>query len=215
MFAQPGNPRCPIYMYKQYRSHRPPDLLAPESRFYLRSLDKIQNECWYSHQPVGKNKIGHYMKEMAKLGGLEGRLVNHSTRKTFATSLRDAGVSPNEIAQLGGWKNVQSINDYSVPSIKTQESVSNTLATLSKSRKSPISVVSGEKENTEAISQTSATRTHSSLTSLFPAANISGGKITININPANNSTTTSTRASLKRKVSVIYSSDSSSQETDK
>ena len=125
------------------------------------------------------------------------------------------GVSPNETAQLGGWKNVQSINDYSVPSIKTQESVSNTLATLSKSRKSPISIVSGEKENTEAISQTSATRTHSSLTSLFPAANISGGKITININPANKSTTTCTCASLKRKVSVIYSSDSSSQETDK
>ena len=76
-------------------------MLVPDSRFYLRSLDNPRNDVWYSHQPVGKNTLVKYMKLMAEKGNLEGRLANHLTRKTFATSLPEAGVTPNEIAQLG------------------------------------------------------------------------------------------------------------------
>ena len=132
MFAT-GTDRCPINAYKEYRKHRPADMLKSESRFYLRSLDKIRGDVWYTHQPVDKDKIGRYMKTMAAQGELEGRLVNHSARRTFATTLRESGISPNEIAQLGVWKNVQSVNHYSVPSLKAQEKASKTLSTLSDS----------------------------------------------------------------------------------
>ena len=108
MFAT-GTDRCPINAYKEYRKHRPADMLKSESGFYLRSLDKIRGDVWYTHQPVDKDKIGRYMKTMPAQGELEGRLVNHSARRTFATTLRESGISPNEIAQLGVWKNVQSV----------------------------------------------------------------------------------------------------------
>ena len=93
-------------MYEQHRSHPSPDVLIPESSLYLKSLDKIKNECWYNHQKDGKNKIGDYMKEMAKLG---------SQRQLKITPLTKL---PNKIAQLGGWKNVQSIKLYSVYLLK-------------------------------------------------------------------------------------------------
>ena len=71
----------------------------------------------YSHQPVGKDKLGKMMNLMADKGGLMGRNVNHSIRKTFATSLVQAGLPPTEVAHSGGWKNIQTINEYSVPSV--------------------------------------------------------------------------------------------------
>ena len=68
------------------------------------------------------------MKSLAVDGNLKGRKVNHSTRKTFATTLVHAGLPPTEVAQLGGWKNLQSINDYSVPSIDQQCAASSVLS---------------------------------------------------------------------------------------
>ena len=88
MFAVPGDDRCPIKMYKLYKSHRPADMLVPDSRFYLTSLDNPRSDVWYSHQAVGKKTLGKYMKLMVEKGNLEVMLVNNLTRKTFATSLR-------------------------------------------------------------------------------------------------------------------------------
>jgi len=47
---------CPIYVCKEYRSHRPLDLLKVESRFYLRPLPNPQNDIWYAKQTIGKDK---------------------------------------------------------------------------------------------------------------------------------------------------------------
>ena len=68
------------------------------------------------------------MKSIASLGELEGRKTNHSTRKTFATTLLDADVPNSEVAQLGGWKSIQTINEYDAPNIKKQKSVSDILS---------------------------------------------------------------------------------------
>lgn len=48
--------------------------------------------------------------------------------KTFATTLLDADVPNTEVAQLGGWKSIQTLNEYAVPNIKKQKSVSDILS---------------------------------------------------------------------------------------
>ena len=70
------------------------------------------------------------MNLMAEKGGLMGRKVNHSTRKTFATTLVHAGVPPTEVVHLGGWKTIQTINQYSTPSVKQQEDASNIISNI-------------------------------------------------------------------------------------
>ena len=42
------------------------------------------------------------MNNLAEKGELEGRNVNHSTSKTFATTLIQAGRPPTEVAHLAG-----------------------------------------------------------------------------------------------------------------
>jgi hypothetical protein len=84
-------------MYITILDHRPPDL------YY---------DVWYTGQPVGKDTLENCMKVIASKGGLQGKLINHSTRKT------DAGVVPNEMAQLRGQMMAEEIfsqeNEYSV-----------------------------------------------------------------------------------------------------
>jgi hypothetical protein len=50
-------------------------------------LDNPKDDVWYSHQPLGKNKLGIMMKSVATIAEITGRKVNHSTRKTFASTL--------------------------------------------------------------------------------------------------------------------------------
>ena len=130
MFAQPDSPYCPIRVYKEYKARRPADLNADDCRFYLRPISSPKSDIWFSHQAVGKEKLGMIMNDISKKGELMGRKVNHSTRKTFATTLVQAGLPPTEIAHLGGWKNIQTINEYSVPSIKQQEAASKVISNV-------------------------------------------------------------------------------------
>ncbi|CAG2238265.1 unnamed protein product [Mytilus edulis] len=131
MFAQEDNDNCPIRLLKLYLSKRPSDLKNdPNSRFYLRPLVNVNvdTEVWYSHQPLGKNKLGEMMKMMANQAQLSGRKVNHSTRKTFASSLLQSERPITEVAQLGGWKSVSTLTHYNTPSIKQQNMASNIIA---------------------------------------------------------------------------------------
>ena len=123
MFKKKDDPNCAVNLYKLYKSHRP-DMNTPDARFYLRPLQNPQSNVWYSHQTVGKDKLYKMMNNIANKGELAGRKVNHSTSKTFATTLVQAGLPPTEIAHLGGWKNIKTINEYSVPSINQQASAS-------------------------------------------------------------------------------------------
>ncbi|XP_069109840.1 uncharacterized protein [Argopecten irradians] len=75
---------------------------------------------WFKCQPVGVNKLGRFMTTMAenagltsKTGGNGKRLTNHSARKYLVQKLNDNGLPPNQIMQISGHKNIQSINNYS------------------------------------------------------------------------------------------------------
>ena len=105
--------------------------LSPESRMHLSSLHKITPDSsdppvisvWFSKQPIGKNKLGDFAKTMSQKGGLSGRKVNHSTRKTTVTSLLDSKLEATQIMQLTGHRHVQSINQYSSASLEQQETM--------------------------------------------------------------------------------------------
>ena len=128
---QPENPYCPIAMYKLYIQKRPEDLRDMNSRFYLRPLDNPKDDVWYSHQPLGKNKLGIMMKSMATIAEITGRKVNHSTMiKRLPVTLLHADRQITEVAQLGGWKSVATLTNYNVPSLKQQNKASTILSEI-------------------------------------------------------------------------------------
>ncbi|CAC5422257.1 unnamed protein product [Mytilus coruscus] len=132
MFAQPNSDYYPVKLFKLYVSKRPEDLRSdPESRFYLRPLPNPDKDgVWYCRQPLGKNKLGMMMKTMAVTAELYGRKVNHSTRKTFATTLLQSERPVTEVAQLGGWKSISTLTHYNIPSIKQQSKASKILSEI-------------------------------------------------------------------------------------
>lgn len=58
---------------------------------------------------MGKNTLGTLVKNAAIKAGLEGKLTNHSLRKSTVTTLSKAGVAPHKIQQITGHKSLQSI----------------------------------------------------------------------------------------------------------
>ena len=72
--------------------------------------------------------------------------MNHSTRKHLVQKLVDNDVPPNEIIQITGHKNVNSLNNYSILSDKQQQ-ISAVLSTTASTSKT-LSTVSIE-EKTE------------------------------------------------------------------
>ncbi|XP_063399089.1 zinc finger MYM-type protein 2-like [Mytilus trossulus] len=129
-FQVPEDDNCPIKIYKAYRDRRPLDMREPDSRFYLKPLNKPKSEIWYSRQCVGKNKMGTIMKDMASKCDLQGRKVNHSSRKTFGQTLLNGGRPLTEVADLGGWKSIESVKSYVTPSIKQQQMASDTISSM-------------------------------------------------------------------------------------
>jgi hypothetical protein len=57
-------------------------------------------------------------------GGLSGRKVNHSGRKTTVTSLLHSNVEATTVMQLTDHKNVASVNEYSSASFNQQQQMS-------------------------------------------------------------------------------------------
>jgi len=64
------------------------------------------------------------MKRMAKAVNLSGKHTNHSARRTMITTLRHENVSPLDISQLSGHKNLKSIDSYSTVSEDQQKEMS-------------------------------------------------------------------------------------------
>ncbi|CAC5398944.1 unnamed protein product [Mytilus coruscus] len=106
MFADPGNARCPVEFHKQYIKHRPEDMLEDESHFYLGINRNIKDDIWYSRQPMGKNTLYNFVKDMCDVAGIQGRKTNDSACKTT------------------------SINSYSVASLEQQREMSIILSTV-------------------------------------------------------------------------------------
>ncbi|CAC5378721.1 unnamed protein product [Mytilus coruscus] len=83
MFEDKGNQRCPIQMYMLYAQKRPLNMKGDEAKFYVGINNKASSGEWFKNMAMGKNTIAKIVKTMAEEGGIEGRKVNHSARKTY------------------------------------------------------------------------------------------------------------------------------------
>ena len=129
-----GTERCPVALIKKYLSLRPPDLCLPESPQYLQEAPKCTETLWYKRQPVGREKLGNFMKTMATAAGLQGRKTNHSARKTMCVRLITNDVTPTHVAQLSGHKNLKcldSLNDTTNSAVSLPSSTCNAFSGLS------------------------------------------------------------------------------------
>ena len=59
-----------------------------------------------------QNTLGSLMKKAAEEDGLDGRITNHSIRKTTVTTLSKAGVPLAKIMQVTGHQSIASIPTY-------------------------------------------------------------------------------------------------------
>ena len=122
--------REPVQVYEAYKDKRPENMLKPESPFYLavnyfKTEGELKSESskWFKSQPMGVNKLNSLMKEMTETAGISVK-TNHSGRKTLVQKLQDNDVPPNQIVQITGHKNLQSINNYSSLRERQMENIS-------------------------------------------------------------------------------------------
>ena len=71
------------------------------------------SDVWYMRSPLGKNEIGKFLPTTAKNAGLQGRVTNHSVRKTCISRLLDADFPDN--------RSPKSLDAYKSASHKRQQ----------------------------------------------------------------------------------------------
>ena len=107
---QTGGERCPVALFRQYISRRPPNLRTSDP-FYL-SI-KYNRRPGYV-QPMGENKINPMIKKITfgtTLESSEKRFSNHSAHKTLVSKMK-ANLEKSSIAQVTGHRKIQSLDDY-------------------------------------------------------------------------------------------------------
>ena len=124
--------RCPVRLFLKFKEKRPPPTMLHDDAPFFLAVDyrakKFDTHACYKSAPLGKNKLGVLLRDMAKEGNLKGRFTNHSVRKTGITNLIHAGVPPNLVTQMSGHKNVNSLKNYATVSAKQQKAMSDILA---------------------------------------------------------------------------------------
>ena len=127
-----NNDRCPVTAYLAYKQHRPPEMMADDSPFYLSVNTEVPKagKKWFKATPLGVNSLRSMVKNMLAASQVHSdkKLVNHSTRKHLVQKLVDNNIPPNEIVQITGHKNVNSLNNYSAISDRRQQHISTVLS---------------------------------------------------------------------------------------
>ena len=161
--ASNNKSRCPVEVYKAFRSHRSEAMLEPDAPFYLaiNHRRKPNDKVWYLDRPLGKNEIGKFLKDAfaaAKLDDTNKKKVsNHSVRKTSVGRLLEADVQPNFVAQLSGHKNLKSLDSYHSASLKRQREMSAILncepGTSAQSEENQVSTSTTTQQNVFTVQQ--------------------------------------------------------------
>ena len=86
----------------------------------------MEGKNWFKEQPMEVNKLNNIMKDMTQAAGISGK-TNYSGRKKLVQKLQHNGVPPNQIIQITGHKNLQSVNNYNSLWEKQVESISRNL----------------------------------------------------------------------------------------
>ena len=129
------------------------------------------------------------MKEMTETAEIFVKTINHSRRKTLVQKPQDNDVSPSQIVQITGHKNLQSINNYSSLRERQMENISKILSSSSSTTNAvlPAEQKSLQSHFTEAHSSTSAAE--NTLQTMFQGNYITGGVFNINLAPTKSTVT--------------------------
>lgn len=206
--------RCPIKIYKFYQEKRPSDFCNPDDPFYLATHTQqcamTHKDQWFKRQPIGVNKLGSIMKRMTTSAGIVGekKLTNHSARKHLVQKLSENNVPANQIMQITGHKNIQSINNYSslneIQHRNNSSILSNPTALQCSSGSATFQFTQNNTAFRNTLNNTGATSTTINVTGGVQNlinGNILGGKIIVNIQNEPNSAS-------KKRPRVIFDSDS-------
>ena len=222
--------RDPVHVYKMYKEKRPPSMLEPDSSFYLsvnyfktETHASVEGNNWFKAQPMGVNKLNNIMKDMTQAAGISGK-TNHSGRKTLVQKLQDSGVPPNQIIQITGHKNLQSVNNYSSLREKQMESISRILSSTTKAATNVAQTENNLTAQPLAEYRIASTSTTSStldvnsfnknrLQTMFHGNYITGGVFNINLAPAKNEVKSPEVDPKRKKRRLIIESDSSQEST--
>ena len=115
--------------------------------------------------------------------------TNHSGRKTLVQKLQDNNVPPNQIVQVTGHNNLQSVNYYSLLRERQMENISKIMSSSSSKTNAVLPAVQKSLQShfTEAHSSTSAAE--NTLETMFQGNYITGGVFNINLAPTKNTVT--------------------------
>jgi len=175
-------------VYKLYAEKRPEKMNEDDSPFHLAVNNNLKAESLQTKErfkvgPVGISKLKGLMKTMAQKAGINNeRLRNHSGRKTMTQTLSENDIPLTHIAQLSGYKNLKSIENYSKVSTKQQMKMSQVLSSVSSCSGTATKTSSYEKAN-PAISPSTSESQQSM--ALFCGAVIQGGNFSMKINRVN------------------------------
>lgn len=121
---------CPVNTMELFIGHRPADMCDPSARMFLHPVEHfVDSQVWFRPQHMGHNSLSKLTKDLAKEAGLEGKVTNHSWRRTGIQTCIDAGISPTTVQQYSGHANVESINDYAENSVEQQKEISSLVST--------------------------------------------------------------------------------------
>lgn len=111
MYANNNKNECPVEAVKMYTARLP----EGTNVFFLKpkSYPSHSESVWYFEKcPLGKNKLGDFMKTISQRAALSQIYTNHSIRATVVTTLVNDGFSTKEIKSVTGHKSDKSIDRY-------------------------------------------------------------------------------------------------------
>ena len=143
MFAT-GMARCPVALFKFYRSKRPVEL-TNEGPFYLTVITNPSTDIWYKKVPMGVNYINNIMKNMIARLPLaktcSKKLTNHSARRTLVKTLKKHQVPKCDIITITGHTTEADLDAYDSGDEAHQHALSLAIDNAEKSVASAPSVV--------------------------------------------------------------------------
>ena len=147
-------------------------------------INPLEEQIWYLNRPLGKNSIGEFLGKARNLLGRnsEGKISNHSARKTTVTNLLNNNINPLHVQQITGHKKLESLNQYNTAPINIQKQISNVLSSCYESSSSSSS--SKRPISNQVIPLTVQNEQHNKwnpVQSLFNGANITNCTFNINL----------------------------------
>lgn len=99
----------------------------PSGCLYLQPLLKPKDECWYSKQPYGHNRLAETVARLCRDAGIPGYKTNHSLRATNATWLFDFNVDEQLIMERTGHLSAEGVRSCERTSQAQHEKLSDIL----------------------------------------------------------------------------------------